>query len=300
MEKFYILLITLSMVFSACNRSQFSTTSRHYKNGKIVYINQYHSERSKFSKVKSLKGYLKETDTQNNSPASAGKNLENLYETGITKIKPARIPDDKNLIASNSNEPTIIALNKNQKFLIDDLILSLKKHKGVKTSNSNPDTTKNTAPKKGTTNDSITQTVIKYKNGQKETIRIIYQSHDTLKYQLISETNIMRTIMMEKVDSILQVKSIPGQGKVIDTRKTEKLGLVGFILSIPGLFPVFGLPFAILAVIFGARSIRKINRYPERFKGKENAHASLILGIIGILMPFIILIVLAISGFSGI
>jgi hypothetical protein len=67
-----------------------------------------------------------------------------------------------------------------------------------------------------------------------------------------------------------------------DTRKNEKWGVTGFILSIVGLVPVFGLPFAVIGVILGAVSLGRIRRNPELYKGKFFAIASLVLGIIGI------------------
>jgi hypothetical protein len=57
-------------------------------------------------------------------------------------------------------------------------------------------------------------------------------------------------------------------GRVVNTRKTERYGLFGFISSIPGLVPVAGLPFAVLAVILGTISLKRIQSYPERYKGK--------------------------------
>lgn len=68
-----------------------------------------------------------------------------------------------------------------------------------------------------------------------------------------------------------------------DTRKNEKFGLAGFILSIPGLVPIICLPLAILALIFGIISLRKIKRNPTFYKGKGFAIASIILGVLGIL-----------------
>jgi uncharacterized membrane protein YidH (DUF202 family) len=75
-------------------------------------------------------------------------------------------------------------------------------------------------------------------------------------------------------------------------RKTESLGIVGFIFSILGIIPIFGLPFGILAVLFGALSLKKINRHPERYKGRGVANASLIIGILMVAISAIILIAL--------
>jgi len=46
------------------------------------------------------------------------------------------------------------------------------------------------------------QQVIKLKNGQEYKVFIVYQTKDTLKYQLSSEENVIRTILMDQVESI--------------------------------------------------------------------------------------------------
>ena len=64
--------------------------------------------------------------------------------------------------------------------------------------------------------------------------------------------------------------------------KTEGLGLAGFIVSLAGLF-VLGLPFGILAIIFGSISLGRINRSPGKYKGRGLALAGLIIGIIDVI-----------------
>ena len=109
-------------------------------------------------------------------------------------------------------------------------------------------------------------------------MKIIQQSHDTLKYHLIYDPEVLRSAMMEQVDTIFQVESYSHKEKVVDTRKTEPLGVVGFICSILGFVPVYGIPFALLAIIFGEVSIRRIYRNQERFKGGNLAYYGLIIG----------------------
>jgi hypothetical protein len=43
-----------------------------------------------------------------------------------------------------------------------------------------------------------------------------------------------------------------------------------------------GLPLAILGLVFGIKSLRKIKRNPELYKGKGFAIASIVLGVLGI------------------
>jgi hypothetical protein len=74
-----------------------------------------------------------------------------------------------------------------------------------------------------------------------------------------------------------------------DNRKTEKLGLTGFVFSFLGIIPLIGIPFGVLAIIFGAVSLKKIKRNPEKYKGKGLATASIILGCAMIVMNIVII-----------
>jgi hypothetical protein len=266
----------------------------------VTYINHYSVERSKSAKVKYPKNHLTETKAQNNSPAPDRTGVGNLPKPEIAKINSASMSYNENLIASNSSEPAIIAEKKEQIVPVNELILSLKKHYGFNMCNSLPDTLKSNMPKMGTTNDSITQQVIKFKNGQKETVRITSQSRDTLKYELLSEQGVVRFVMMEQVDTILLVKSAkPIKTKVVDTRKVEPIGKWGFISSLIGFIPLIGIPFALLAIVFGAVSLHKIHRHPEKFNtDKGFAYASLFLGILGI--AFSIIMISLFQHFHGI
>jgi len=73
------------------------------------------------------------------------------------------------------------------------------------------------------------------------------------------------------------------RGEENTAARVEGLGLAGFIIGLVGWFvPLFGFVMCLLAIIFGAISIGKINRNPERFKGMGFAITSLVLGIIGV------------------
>jgi hypothetical protein len=74
-------------------------------------------------------------------------------------------------------------------------------------------------------------------------------------------------------------------------RKTEKLGLVGFIFSFLGIIPLIGIPFAVLAITFGAKSLKKIKRNPEKYKGKGFATASIVIGCAMIVMNILYLVI---------
>jgi hypothetical protein len=87
-----------------------------------------------------------------------------------------------------------------------------------------------------------------------------------------------------------------------DIRKTEKHALAGFILSILGLFPVIGLPFAIAGLILSIKGLRKIHRDPADYKGRGFAVTGIVAGVFGICfsLAFIgLFIALAVSMQAG-
>ena len=271
MKNISILIFVLLVLASSCQRSQFSTTTRQYKNGKVSYVNTYHKERRKTSKGKSHKDHLTRADAQN-----------------------------ENLIASTSNEPDIIQVNKNQVRSADILILSYNSHPGILKDNCLSDTIKSLAPQQGTTMDFSEENVIRLKKGRKIRAGFIYQSHDTLFYKSTSNTKITNFVTTGQVDTIFKVKYYDSmKSHVVDTRMPDKLGLSGMILSFIGFIPLIGFPFAVAAVILGAVSLRKIKRHPEQYRGINNASASIILGILGTAITTILLIALGISGFGG-
>ena len=59
-------------------------------------------------------------------------------------------------------------------------------------------------------------------------------------------------------------------------QKTDGLAIASFILGLLP-FTIFG---PLLAIIFGAVSLGRINRYPERYRGKGFAVAGIILGLL--------------------
>ena len=334
MKKRYILLMVLFVVASSCQKSQFSTTTRQYRNGRVTYVNNYHKERSKTSKGTSDKSHLKNTDVQS------------FTEPEITKDNTFLMHNYENLIASTSNQTTIPAVNENRFISNNDLILSDNDKFKIASTYSHPDTVSTKKSKKGKTyvppgkqviffksgqkepikiisqsHDTLFYTssknpglvvgvmmeqidtilwipfgeqVIKYKSGKEESVNIISQSHDTIFYTLIKKPNIIQAFKMEQIDTIVKVKYYDSvKGKVVDIRKNEPHSVIGFILSILGLVPLFGLPFAILALTIGYHGLKKIHSYPLRYKGKELATASMVIGIIGLIVFFIAFIIFA-------
>jgi hypothetical protein len=142
--------------------------------------------------------------------------------------------------------------------------------------------------------------VIKFKTGKMERVNILSQTSDTLFYTLIQKPHVVRSSMMEQVDTIVRVKYYDSaRGKVIDIRKNEPLSVIGFISSILGLVPFFGLPFAVLGFMFGMFALRKIRRNPIRYKGTKLAKASVVIGIAGMIAFIIVCIVSLASAFHS-
>jgi hypothetical protein len=71
---------------------------------------------------------------------------------------------------------------------------------------------------------------------------------------------------------------------VVSQQKVEKHGLIGFILSCCGLFPIIGIPFSIAGWVLGVKSLHRIKKDPAHYKGKGFAIASLSLGILGLVI----------------
>ena len=196
-------MLALFLVNGACQRSQFATTTRHSINGKITYVNHYPSERTKSSKVKYPKNHLTETKTQNNSPAPDRTGVQNLPEPEITKDNNILITNSVDFLASTSNKTIIYKPNKNLINSDNHKINPINDYFRGTINDSIADIIKRKTSNKNLTFDPSFAHIIKFKNGKEETVRIISHSHETLYYQLISEPNVKRGVMMEQIDTIL-------------------------------------------------------------------------------------------------
>ena len=65
--------------------------------------------------------------------------------------------------------------------------------------------------------------------------------------------------------------------------RVNGMAVAGFVLGLVGLL-IFGLLFGLLAIIFSAIGLGKINKDPSRWRGKGLAVAGLVIGIIDILV----------------
>lgn len=81
-------------------------------------------------------------------------------------------------------------------------------------------------------------------------------------------------------------------------RKTSSFavtGLVFGILSITGGLCCYGLPFNILGLVFSIIGLTQIHKHPETYDGKGMAVAGLVLSILGLLVMFGLISLIALS-----
>jgi len=216
----FCLIALLILLFNSCQRSQFATTTRTYKNGRVIYVKHYRFESKKLLKVLSKRKQVKSDCLQ--SYHFSDSRIELTPE--ISRMESVAGELSGNLNASTEIEP----------------ILGLVKEKN----------------KVSTANWRIARNV-------------------NLRLDTIGKEN--------------QKQSGVKEAPPADNRKIEKKGLTGFILSIFGLIPLVGLPLAILGLVFGIRSLRKMKRNPALFKGKGFAIASIILGVLGIVSTIVVI-----------
>jgi hypothetical protein len=233
MKKLYSLLIVLSVAASSCQQSQFSTTTRQYRNGRVSYVNTHHRERINRSKCK----------------PETGKDCENLIAS----------TSDKPIIIVRTETPVISRPGSDAGFHMDTV---------------RPD-----KPSTGAMADKKARQIIEFKSGGKDTVRVTAISNDTLYYHLISNPNILISVTTDKIDTVFVLKV------------AEPLGVAATVLGVLGLVPVFGLPLAVTALVFGIVSLKRYRSFPERYKRKRLAVAGIVLGAIGIFVSLFFLIV---------
>lgn len=78
--------------------------------------------------------------------------------------------------------------------------------------------------------------------------------------------------------------------------RTDGLGITSMIMGIVGIYAPFFI-FSIMALIFSAVSLGRINSNPDRFKGRGFGTAGLITGIIGLVISIIFLLLVVTFGF---
>jgi hypothetical protein len=273
MNKFYVLMVVLFILASSCQRSQFSTTTRQYKNGRVSYVNSYHKERSKTVKRKSHKKHSTKTVSQNGISSDSSKEKQSICQSEITVINPVQMQDYENLMVSTSNEPIIMMVSENRFFSKPGLVFKHKK-----------DPVKPDRHSIGATINKRAKQVIEYKNGRKDTVRIIALSRDTLFYQLYGKPDVTISVTTDQVDTVYILKI------------TEPLGVASTILPVFGMFPVLGIPFAVLGLVLGIISLKRINRNPSFYKREGVTYNGIFWGALGTLISGILIVLMIING----
>ena len=117
----------------------------------------------------------------------------------------------------------------------------------------------------------------------------------TEKYNLKSSQISNKIEEEEEIKASFRSEFKKGANKIIkyisDDPKTNGMAIAGFVCSLVGLF-LFGFILGVLAIIFSAIGLGKINKEPSKWKGRGLAIAGLIVGIIDIAFWIILLGVL--------
>jgi len=230
----YLLGLVVILLGSSCQRSQFATTTRSSKNGRVVYTNHFKFENPKTVRSKSLSNHLKQQEQPATAGVTSGPTRANME---LTLLYPR---NEEKLFASTSSVPVLMTLTKERKNTSEKLIFPVSSSVGSPASSSRPDTITKASSDNG--------------------------------------------------------KNAP----VIGEQKVEKHGLIGFILSCCGLFPIIGIPFSIAGWVLGVKGLHRIKKDPVHYKGKGFAIASVSLGITGLVISlatiigsFVLLILLS-------
>ena len=282
-------MIVLLLVSQACQKSQFSVTTRHSRNGRVIYARHYRHEQLRYPKVKTQKNSAGYARDQNSSPVPVKSEMQSLPGYGINRISPGSAYGSGELLASNSGIPVILAVNENR-MITDDKLIGTVNQKHI----DNTDTVGNKKAGQEKPLQTLGKRIIKFKDGWMAVGKILYQSADTLKYKPAEKDTVL-TVQMSNVEKVLP-----------DTRKMEPLGIIALISSllafIPfllGLIPAFGIPLAVIGIILGIISLRRIRHHIDKYKGTGFGKAGLVIGIGAMLLILILLFSMIASAFSS-
>jgi len=218
----------------------------------VSYENHHPFERNKISKSKSYKSPL--------LASTSGTPV--FYET------------NGDLIHSGLCNKTLIDLSSGESF--HDTITDTNKLKG---------------PEKNLRFDQSHPHIIKFNDGDIDTVRIISHSGEGLYYRPVSEPKKTRFVTMAQVDTILTdtscsfAQEMPGE-------KISKPEMKGLIYSLIGFIPVAGIPFAIIGIVMGARNLHRIRKNMGSIRGKKISLSALIIGIVALVFNIIITILI--------
>jgi hypothetical protein len=288
-----IILVALLEVNIACQRSQFSTTTRHSKNGKVFYANHHPVERNKLSFGKSKKSKINEQVARNISTTVERTEMKYVPEPGTIKHNNIPVTNTSDLFASTSNDQIIYKkkINPiNTDSYIEDRIDGF--FKGT-INNSISDTIIRKTPNSKLTFDPSSAYIIKFKSGNEDTVRIISHSHEGIYYHFVSEPKKTKFAMMDEVDTIFPDSTHSfKQAEDIPEEKATESEIKGLGYSLIGFVPVIGIPFAIIGIILGVRNLHRIGKNLASIKRKRIAQSTVIIGIAALIFNIIATIVI--------
>jgi len=143
------------------------------------------------------------------------------------------------------------------------------------------------------------------KSGEEIAAKILEITDDAIKYKkcenLLGPTYTMakeRVFMVKYINGTKEVVEAPektistspqknSSAKATGSRKVQGMALWGFIIALVGWFvPAAGLALVmeLAAIVLGIGGLIKIDKYPDKFKGKGFAITALILGVLGIIV----------------
>jgi hypothetical protein len=167
-----ILLITALLnllVFLSCSRSEFSTTTRHSRDGKVYYTNRYPVETIRLKKIKPEKNSPVRTEMVKKTTLASGSDKPGLSvaENKTTETVSGQSGEEPGIMATASTDTIRKSLD------TDPMLRNL------------PATR-----------------IIKLTSGGEKVVLLLKKTNDTLLYQLLDDPDATRYITMREIESV--------------------------------------------------------------------------------------------------
>ena len=286
MKKSYIFIVVMIILICACQRSQFSITSRRVRNGKVSYTNRYPVEERKSAHVKHIPSQVKHPETGKLMSLKVDENdIQQMTRQTKPMLTPVQ-PVNPGPIASLKNGTSLVPLRHGALFPLKEMIILKKTLKTLKNYNPSSDTIKKPTDTSQNHSAKSQKMIIRFKDKRLVTARIISQTADTLKYEDLSPEGGIKVVSMKDVVTLQP-----------DHRKIEIMGVIGFVLSVlagvGALFSggmIIGMVLAMCGIALGIISLSRIHRFYTRLKGQGFGVLAIVLGVIGYIVDIVLLI----------
>ena len=195
MKKTYSLLVILLLTLApSCQKSQFPTTTRHSRNGKVSYANHFRSEKIALTAARPIPNTLR--------PALLPPAYPDLKPAIMDPAGPApglnpqaKTQDGDDLIASASGEPGLFAVRLPRVVLSADTLITEKQRPGDKTPAMLPDSVKTRVIPDSVSKNLPADVIIQMKTGENMMVRLTKIVHDTLYYQTTEDHLFLHQLM---------------------------------------------------------------------------------------------------------